>query len=65
MMMIPKHKAKHEAVADLHKHDGGAPMKHNYEAVADMHSMDGGMPMQHYHEEVAKLCGGGMPKGRK
>ena len=59
-------KKKHEDVADLHKQDGGMPMKHHHEAIADMHKQEGGMPMQHYHEEVAKLCGGGMAyKGKK
>ena len=59
-------KKKHEAVADLHKQDGGMPFKHHHEAVADLHKQfDGGMPMQHQHEAVAKLCGGGMGKGGK
>ena len=58
-------KKKHEDVARLHSQDGGMPMKHNHEAVADLHKVDGGMPMQHHHEAVTKLCGGGMPKGRK
>jgi hypothetical protein len=63
--MFTKHKLKHESIADLHKHDGGAPMKHNHEAVAELHKEDGGMPMQHNFEAVNKMCGGGMTKGMK
>jgi len=58
-------KKKHEDIARLHSQDGGMPMKHQHEAVEDLHKMDGGMPMQHHHEAVAKMCGGGMTKGRK
>jgi hypothetical protein len=58
-------KKKHEDVADLHKMDGGMPMKHNHEAVADLHKVDGGMPMQMHHEYTAKMCGGGMAYGKK
>jgi hypothetical protein len=54
----------HEEVADLHKVDGSMPMKHYHEEVADLHKVDGGMPMKHHHEHVAKMCGGGMTKGK-
>lgn len=55
----------HEEVKDLHKHDGGAPMKPMHEAVEDLHKQDGGMPMKHHHDHVAAMCGGGMAKGKK
>ena len=55
----------HEEVADLHKQDGGMPMKHHHEQVAEhLRKHDGGAPMQHHHELVAKMCGGGMTKGK-
>jgi hypothetical protein len=61
-----EHKHHHEEVMDLHKKHGGEKIKHKHEEMADMHKeFDGGMPMQHHHEEVAKLCGGGMAKGKK
>ena len=40
-------------------------IKKKHEDVARLHSQDGGMPMQHNFEAVAKMCGGGMAKGRK
>ena len=61
-------KHHHEEVADLHsKHDGGKGMKHHHEHVAEhLAKHDGGMHgHKHHHEEVAKMCGGGMAKGKK
>jgi hypothetical protein len=55
-------KIHHEYVADLHKVDGGMPMKHHHEHVEQQHKANGGMPMKHHHEHVAKMCGGGMAK---
>ena len=53
----------HEEVADLHKVDGGMPMKHHHEHVEQQHkAFEGGMPMKHHHEHVTKLCGGGKVK---
>ena len=58
-------KHHHEHVAEMHKMDGGMPMKHHHEHVEQQHKAhDGGMPMKHHHEHVAKLCGGGMAKGK-
>ena len=60
-------KHHHEEVASLHMKHGGMPMKHHHEHVeSHLKEHDGGMHgHKHHHEEVAKLCGGGMAKGKK
>ena len=56
----------HEEVKDLHKHDGGAGMQHHHDHVKEhLKKHDGHDGTQHHHEEVAKLCGGGMARGKK